>query len=112
MTETLLEGTITSLYGPGDRTHRYLRESIAVLAEDKHVAIVADGARGPDGLLSIFRSMLALRGIGRATPPPTLLVTDPPFNEGDTIRVWAEETHLKNVFTWCDRSDSLEVSEA
>lgn len=96
--DTTLKDTVTSLYPPADRERVHFRASLRTLADGKAVAIVADDAHGPDGLLATLRAMLSLRRIGRRRPPPTLLISDPPFTEGDEIRVAVDETHLENVY--------------
>lgn len=78
------------------------------MADGKHVAIVADEDAGPDGgLVSVFRSMLSLAGLGRTRPPPTLLISDPLFDVGDDIRVPVDETHLENVFIQAEDVEML-----
>ena len=105
--ETVLEGTVADIYPPDRGLSNRLCESIAAIADGKHVVIVTDDRHGPDGLLGVFRSMASLRGLGSAPPPPTLILSDPPFDEGDRIRVPVEQTHLENVFT---RAGDIDVS--
>ena len=106
--DILLEGTVTDIYPPDRGLSIRLRESIAAIADGKHVVIVADDRHGPDGLLDVFRSMASLRGVGNAPAPPTLVLEDPPFDQGDEIRVHVDETHVENVFLPVDGEDSLE----
>ncbi|WP_455448191.1 hypothetical protein [Natrinema thermotolerans] len=98
MCDRVLEGTVTSLYGPAHPQRDHLRPIVRTLADGKHVAIVADDDHGPEGLLEIARSMLALRGIGRTRPPPTMVLSDPPFACGDAVRVPVDETTLANLY--------------
>ncbi|WP_436348781.1 hypothetical protein [Natronorubrum sp. FCH18a] len=98
---TVLEGPVTSIYSPPQQRKTGIRKPILALADDKHVVIVAD-KRGPDGLLPILCSMMSLHGIGRVPAPPTVLISDPQFDESESISVRTEETHLENVYTAVD----------
>lgn len=97
-TDIVLEGTVSEVYPPDRSLSNTLRDPIEAIADGKHVAIVVDHRYGPDGLLGILRAMAAIRGVGRAPPPPTLVLEDPPFDTEDDIRVPVEETHIENVF--------------
>ncbi|QCW05244.1 hypothetical protein FGF80_18520 (plasmid) [Natrinema pallidum] len=76
-----------------------------MLAEGCHVVVVDDPRHYDTSLKTRVLSRLLLQSVD---PPPTLVISDPPFAEDDAIRVRAERSHLDGVYVQADDVAVLE----
>ena len=90
-----LHGTVQQVIEPDELDDYALGEPLRVVADENHLAVIDDTDYYDDSLKTRIISTLLFRHID---PPPSLVVTDPPFAEGDEIRVEAKPTHLEKVF--------------